>query len=57
MEEVEDKLIPGFLDTKSCQPYDDGKIYLAPMYYSPMGMWYNKDYFEKNSLEVPEDVG
>ena len=54
MEEVEDKLIPGFLDTKSCQPYDDGKIYLAPMYYSPMGMWYNKDYFEKNSLEVPE---
>ena len=54
MEEVEERLLPGFLDTKNCQPYNDGKIYLAPMYYSPMGMWYNKDYFEKNSLDVPD---
>ena len=54
MEEVEDRMLPGFLDTKNCQPYGDGKIYLAPMYYSPMGMWYNKDYFEKNGLEVPD---
>ena len=53
MEKVKDKIIPGFLDTKSCKPYDDGKIYLAPMYYSTMGLWYNKDYFEKNNLEVP----
>ena len=54
MEEVEDKLLPGFLNTKNCRPYGDGKIYLAPMYYSPMGLWYNKDYFEKNSLEIPD---
>lgn len=53
MKEVEDKLLPGFLDTRTCQPYGDGKIYLAPMYYSPLGMWYNKNFFEKNDLQVP----
>ena len=54
MDGIRDKLLPGFLETRTCQPYDDGKIYLAPMYYSAMGMWYNMDFFEKNNLKVPE---
>ncbi len=51
MEEVKDKILPGFLETSNCQPYGDGKIYLAPMYYSSMGLWYNKTFFEENNLE------
>lgn len=53
MDKVSDKLIPGILESKSCQPYGDGKTYLAPMYYSTTGLWYNKDFFAKNNLEVP----
>ena len=53
MEEVQDKLIPGIIDSKACQPYGDGKTYLAPIYYSTTGLWYNADFFEKNGLEVP----
>ncbi len=53
MEKVKDKIIPGVLESKSCQPYGDGKTYLAPIYYSTTGLWYNKDFFEQNSLEVP----
>ena len=53
MAEVEDKLMPGFLENKNCQPYGDGKTYLAPIYYSTTGLWYNKNYFETNNLEVP----
>lgn len=53
MAEVSDVILPGFLETTQCQPYGDGKIYLAPMYCSAMGLWYNKTFFEENSLEVP----
>ena len=58
-EELKARILPGFLDTKLCQPYGDGKIYLAPMFYSPTGLWYNKNYFDANKIEVPvtwEDV-
>lgn len=53
MEELEDQFYPGFLDSSFCRPYEDGNIYLAPIYYSAVGLWYNKDYFEKNNLEIP----
>lgn len=39
---LKSKLIDGFLDNTITQPYGDGKIYLAPMFYSPTGLWYNK---------------
>lgn len=54
MTEIEDKFLPGFLDNDRMQPYGDGKIYMAPLYYSSMGLWYNKAYMEANELEVPE---
>lgn len=52
-DELKAKILPGFLDAKLCQPYGDGKIYLAPMFYSPTGLWYNKNYFETNKIDVP----
>lgn len=53
METVKDKIIPGFLDSQALKPYGDDKIYLAPMYYSTMGLWYNKGYFTQNDLDIP----
>ncbi|MDY3052866.1 MAG: carbohydrate ABC transporter substrate-binding protein [Ndongobacter sp.] len=52
---VGDKLIGGFLDTYNTKPYGDGKVYLAPLFYSPTGLWYNKAMFKENGgkYELP----
>ncbi|MEG2197763.1 MAG: carbohydrate ABC transporter substrate-binding protein [Cellulosilyticaceae bacterium] len=50
---IKDKILPGFLDGTAAQPYGDGKIYLAPLYYSSTGLFYNADTFEKNGWDVP----
>lgn len=50
---VEELILPGFLDTVYCKPYDDGKIYIAPYNYGVMGLWYNKDYFDKKGYKAP----
>ena len=43
---VGDKIIPGFVnDNSTTNPYADGKTYLAPMFYSPCGLFYNKGLF------------
>ncbi len=52
-DELKAKILPGFLETSLCQPYGDGKIYLAPMFYSPTGLWYNKNYFDTNNITPP----
>lgn len=46
-------ILDGFLSTSLSQPYGDGKIYLAPLYYSANGLFYNATLFEEASLEVP----
>lgn len=53
-DELKAKMLPGFIDSSLMQPYGDGKTFLAPLYYSPLGWWYNKNYFEKNNLKAPE---
>ncbi|WP_410767727.1 carbohydrate ABC transporter substrate-binding protein [Fontibacillus sp. BL9] len=50
---VKDKLIPGFVDTTITNPYNDGKTYLMPMFYSPTGLFYNAGLFEQKGWEVP----
>lgn len=40
---VEEKIIPGFLDSFITNPYADGKTYLAPLFYAPAGLFYNKN--------------
>lgn len=50
---VKDKLIPGFTDTTITNPYNDGKTYLMPMFYSPTGLFYNAGLFEQKGWKVP----
>ena len=50
---VGDKIIEGFTDTSATNPYGDGKTYLAPMFYSPCGLFYNAGLFEEKGWEVP----
>lgn len=50
---VRDKILPGFLGSTSTNPYGDGKTYLAPLFYSPAGLFYNKGLFEEKGYEVP----
>ncbi|MHC5250123.1 carbohydrate ABC transporter substrate-binding protein [Enterococcus sp. LJL90] len=50
---VKEKLIPGFIDTLATNPYNDGKTYLAPMFYSPTGLFYNSGLLEEKGWEVP----
>lgn len=51
---LKDQVIDGVLETSKCQPYNDGRIYLAPFNASPMGLVYNKTLFEENGYELPE---
>lgn len=51
---VSDKLIPGFTDTLATNPYNDDKTYLAPMFYSPTGIFYNAALLEEKGWEVPQ---
>lgn len=50
---VEKKIIPGFTDALTSSPYGDGKLYLAPINYSPCGLFYNAGLFEEKGWEVP----
>lgn len=50
---VSDKIAGGFTDTSLTNPYSDGKTYLAPMFYSPCGLFYNATLLEENGWTVP----
>ena len=50
---VKDKILPGFLDTLGTMPYNDGKTYYAPMFYSPCGLFYNAGLLKEKKWEVP----
>ena len=50
---VSDKIAGGFTDTSLTNPYADGKTYLAPMFYSPCGLFYNAKLFEAKGWTVP----
>ncbi len=50
---VSEKIAGGFTDTSVTNPYGDGKTYLAPMFYSPCGLFYNAGLFEEKGWTVP----
>ncbi len=50
---VSEKISGGFTETSLTNPYGDGKTYLAPMFYSPCGLFYNAKLFEANGWTVP----
>ncbi len=51
---VGDKIITGFTDTLVTNPYNDGETYLAPMFYSPCGLWYDANLLETKGWKVPQ---
>ena len=53
-DELKDKMLDGILDGTDAQPYGDGKIYLAPIFYTPTGLWYNATLVgEGKQYEIP----
>ncbi len=50
---VSEKIAGGFTDTSLTNPYGDGKTYMAPMFYSPCGLFYNAKLFESKGWSVP----
>jgi len=55
-EELKGRLLDGILDGTDAQPYADGKIYLAPIFYTPTGFWYNRGLVgEGKQYELPEN--
>lgn len=53
-DEMKDKMLDGILDGTDAQPYGDGKIYLAPIFYTPTGFWYNATLVgEGKQYEIP----
>ena len=53
-DELKDKMLDGILDGTDAQPYGDGKTYLAPIFYTPTGFWYNATLVgEGKQYEIP----
>lgn len=53
-DELKDKMLDGILDGTDAQPYGNGKIYLAPIFYTPTGFWYNATLVgEGKQYEIP----
>ena len=50
---VGEKMSKGFTDSATTNPYGDGKTYLAPMFYSPCGLFYNAGLLEEKGWTVP----
>jgi len=52
---VGDKILPNFVSDNNTgiNPYGGGKTYLAPMFYSPCGLFYNAGLFEEKGWTVP----
>lgn len=51
---VGDKILDGFTDTLATNPYADGEMFLAPMFYSPTGLFYNAGLLEEKGWDIPE---
>ncbi len=50
---VSEKIAGGFTDNNIVAPYGNGKTYMAPMFYSPCGLFYNAKLFEEKGWTVP----
>ena len=48
-----DKIAGGFTDNNIVAPYGDGVTYMAPMFYSPCGLFYNSKLLEEKGWTVP----
>ena len=48
---VKDKIGEGFVNNAITNPNGDDKMYLAPIFYAPTGLWYNKALFKEGGGE------
>ena len=48
-----EKIAGGFTGNNIVAPYGDGVTYMAPMFYSPCGLFYNAKLFEEKGWTVP----
>lgn len=53
---VSEKLLNNVEGSGVTDPYADGKHYMAPMFYAPTGLFYNKTLFAQKGWEVPKDM-
>lgn len=50
---LKDRVLPGMLESTRFSPYQDGKVYLAPLNTGPMGLIYNKKLFRDKGWKLP----
>lgn len=50
---VSEKIAGGFTESSLTNPYNDGKTYMAPMFYSPCGLFFNQALFTEKGWNVP----
>lgn len=53
--DLKSKLADGFAENAITQPYGDGKTYLAPIFYSPTGLWYDASKFPDGKVPTTWD--
>lgn len=53
-ESVSGLVLNGTFDNTFCKPYDDGKIYIAPLFFEQEGLIYNKKLLNENGFSVPK---
>lgn len=51
---VKEKVIDGFFNSNRVSPYGDGNVYLTPLFYSPLGLFYNKGIFAEKGWDLPQ---
>ena len=51
---VSEKIAGGFTESSLTNPYGDGKTYMAPMFYSPCGLFYNAGFLKEKGWDVPK---
>ncbi|WP_438348160.1 carbohydrate ABC transporter substrate-binding protein [Paenibacillus sp. FA6] len=51
---LKDMVLPGMLESTRFSPYQDGRVYLAPLNTGPMGLIYNKKLFREKGWKLPE---
>lgn len=52
-ETLQSRFLDYILDSNRLRPYEDKRLYLAPLYYNVTGLWYNQALFEAYGYAVP----
>ena len=51
---MQEQFLDNILSSKLLRPYQDQRLYLAPLYYNVTGLWYNAKLFATYGYEVPK---